>query len=149
MIIERPMYLDRVKAFIDKPLVKILVGMRRVGKSYILSQIEGLLLERGVEKSKIIRINFEDFDYVKVRDKDSFIALMEDLTPKGERRYVLLDEVQLVEGWEEVVNGLLAGRDVDIYITGSNSKLLSSEISTVLTGRYVQIPVFTLNFAET
>ena len=147
-MIKRPLYLSQIEPFIDKPMVKILVGIRRAGKSSILQQLSDILLERGIEKSKIITVNFESLEYSKVRVRDEMIDLMQELTSGEGRYYVLLDEVQLVDGWDEVVNGLLADGKCDIYITGSNSKLLSTELSTYLTGRYVEVQVYPLSFTE-
>ena len=148
MLVERPLYLERIEPFIDAPVVKILVGIRRAGKSSLLEQVKGLLRRRGVTKEQIIQINFEDLKYTGVRTKTDFVELITGSMRGEEKYYILLDEVQLVEGWDEVVNGLLAGGQADIYITGSNSKLLSSELSTYLTGRYVNIRVFPLSFSE-
>ena len=147
-MIRRPLYLEQLIPFIDKPVIKILAGIRRAGKSSILSQVQDLLIESGVSKDQIININFEALDYAKIRTRDQMIDFMKDLLQKDQKYYLLLDEVQLVNGWDEVVNGLLADGQSDIYITGSNSKLLSSELSTYLTGRYVEILVYPLSFSE-
>ena len=147
-MIKRPLYLDQIIPFIDKPLIKILVGIRRAGKSSILAQIKDLLRERGATDSQIITINFESLEYSKIRAKNELIDLMQKITEKDQHYYILLDEVQLVDGWDEVVNGLLADGKSDIYITGSNSKLLSTELSTYLTGRYIEIQVYPLSFSE-
>lgn len=148
-MIQRPMYLDKIKPFIDSPMVKILVGIRRSGKSSILEQVKEILLERGVKEDQIILVNFEKLEYSKIRTREAMIDLLVDLTREDKRYYMLLDEVQLVDGWDEVVNGLYADGKSDIYLTGSNSKLLSTEISTYLTGRYIEIPTYTLSFQET
>ncbi|MBQ9016899.1 ATP-binding protein [Candidatus Saccharibacteria bacterium] len=147
-MIERPLYLKQIEPFIDKPMIKILVGIRRAGKSSILKQVESILVERGVKEKQIININFEALEFSKIRVREEMIDLMTELTKGKGKYYILLDEVQLVEGWDEVVNGLLADGKSDIYITGSNSKLLSSELSTYLTGRYVEIQVYPLSFSE-
>lgn len=147
-MIKRPLYLDQIKPFIDKPIIKILVGIRRAGKSSILKQLKDVLLEQGVEEEQIININFEALEFSKIRAREDMIDLMAKLTSGKGKYYILLDEVQLVDGWDEVVNGLLADGKSDIYITGSNSKLLSSELSTYLTGRYVEIQVYPLSFSE-
>lgn len=148
MNIPRPLYLQQIEPYIDTPMVKILVGIRRAGKSSLLKQMKEILLARGVAEGQIIQINFEDLEHAEVREKGDFITLIRPMIADKRRYYILLDEVQLVEGWEEVVNGLLASNNVDIYITGSNARLLSTEISTVLTGRYINIPVQTLSFKE-
>lgn len=147
-MIKRPMYLNQIQPFIDSPMIKILVGIRRCGKSSILEQVKDLLLERGVREDQIVLINFEKLEYSKIRTREAMIDLLTSLTREDKRYYVLLDEVQLVDGWDEVVNGLYADGKSDIYITGSNSKLLSTEISTYLTGRYIEIPTYTLTFSE-
>lgn len=147
-MISRPLYLNQIKPFINKPLIKILVGIRRAGKSTILSQVKNLLLENGVRSEQIISINFESLEYSKVRSRDDLINLMQELTKEDKHYYLLLDEIQLVDGWDEIVNGLLADGKSDIYITGSNSKLLSTELSTYLTGRYIEIQIYPLNFTE-
>lgn len=147
-MIKRPLYLDKIEPFIDKPVIKILVGIRRAGKSSILAQVSDIIRERGVDKSQILVVNFESLEYSKIRSRDKMIDLMKGLTKGKGRHYILLDEVQLVDGWDEVVNGLLADGKSDIYITGSNSKLLSTELSTYLTGRYVEVQVYPLSFTE-
>ena len=147
-MIKRPLYLDKIEPYIDQPLIKILVGIRRGGKSTILEQVRELLISRGVSPEKIVHIKLDNYSYLNVRDKVSFMNLLDGIMAGDGRHYLLFDEIQLVEGWEEVINGLFAEKDVDIYITGSNSKLLSSELSTLLTGRYVKMQVSTLNFKE-
>ena len=147
-MIKRPLYLNQIGPFIDKPMIKILVGIRRAGKSSILKQLKDILLSRGVKEDQIISINFEALEFSKIRAREDMIDLMTKLTSRKGKYYILLDEVQLVDGWDEVVNGLFANGKSDIYITGSNSKLLSSELSTYLTGRYVEIQVYPLSFSE-
>lgn len=147
-MIKRSLYIDKITAFIDKPLIKVLVGIRRAGKSTLLSQVEDILIERGVRPEEIVHINFENLSFLSIREKESFIKLATELVREQHKKYFLLDEIQNVEGWDEVVNGLMTEYGVDIYLTGSNSKLLSRELSTYLTGRYVNIEVFPLNFSE-
>ena len=147
-MIVRPYYLHLLKTYRDVPLVKILVGVRRCGKSTILEMLKKDLLESGVSSDHIINMRYtsEDFDE-GMTDKDMYNGIKEKMADSG-RYYLLLDEVQEVKGWEKTVNSLLENADTDIYVTGSNSKLMSSEISTYLTGRYISIPVFTLSFSE-
>ncbi len=148
-MIKRNNYLEKVLAFSDSDLIKILVGIRRSGKSSILNEVENSLIRtKHIPKNNIIKINFEDLDYLNVITKADFLALAKSLLGnKKEKKYFLLDEVQRIDGWDEVVNGLrVAGADV--YLTGSNSKLLSKELSTYLTGRFVNTHVFPLNFSE-
>ena len=147
-MIVRPDYIRAVTPFIDKPLVKILAGVRRCGKSTIFQMLYDELVNRGVEKDRIIQKRYTEMDIPEdISAKDMYEQLRSDIQGKG-RCYLLLDEMQEVKGWERCVNSLLEGYDVDIYVTGSNSKLMSSEISTYLTGRFVSIPVYTLSFRE-
>lgn len=147
-MIVRPHYMEMLKKYRDVPLVKILAGIRRCGKSTILEMLREDLLAGGVAADHIIfmRYTSEDFDD-DMTDREMYQGIKEKITESG-RYYLLLDEVQEIEGWEKAVNSLLENADTDIYVTGSNSKLMSSEISTYLTGRYISIPVFTLSFAE-
>jgi predicted AAA+ superfamily ATPase len=147
MTVKRDLYLSRLKAFIDTPFIKILSGIRRCGKSTILELLKDELVGSGTAEEEIIHINLELYE-------------SEDLTPqklskdikgriKGNKKViVLLDEVSLISGWERVVNSLFAGKKADIFITGSNSKLLSSELATLLSGRSIQFIIRPLSFAE-
>ncbi len=143
----RPDYINAIAPFMDKRLVKILAGVRRCGKTTILSMIERELKNRNIAPDHIISRNYSNIAYDDYTAKKMYSDLKAAMKGKG-RYYLLLDELQEVEGWEKVVNTLLENENVDIYVTGSNSKLMSSEISTYLTGRYVSIPVFTLSFKE-
>ena len=147
-MIIRPDYIEAIKPFIDVPLVKILAGVRRCGKSTILAMMAEELKKRGIDGENIIERRYNEMDIDEgFTAKDMYNDLKTAIQGKG-RCYLFLDELQEVDGWEKVVNSLLEGCDVDIYVTGSNSKLMSSEISTYLTGRYVSIPVYTLSFKE-
>lgn len=147
-MIIRSQYMELLKIYRDVPLVKILAGIRRCGKSTILEMLRDDLLKSGVVADHIISMRYtsEDFDD-GMTDKDMYKGIKEQMNSDG-RYYLLLDEVQEIDGWEKAVNSLLENTDADIYVTGSNSKLMSSEISTYLTGRYISIPVYTLSFAE-
>ncbi len=147
-MIVRPHYLEMLRTYRDIPLVKILAGIRRCGKSTILQMLKEDLLKNGVSAGHIISMRYtsEDFDD-NMTDKDMYNSIKEKMACGG-RYYLLLDEVQEITNWEKAVNSLLENFDTDIYVTGSNSKLMSGEISTYLTGRYISIPVFTLSFAE-
>lgn len=147
-MIIRPHYMDTLKTYRDVPLVKILAGIRRCGKSTILDMLRDDLLKSGIAAHHIISMRYtsEDFDG-GMTDKDMYNGIKEQMTGNG-RYYLLLDEVQEITGWEKAVNNLLENADTDIYVTGSNSKLMSSEISTCLAGRYISIPVYTLSFSE-
>ena len=144
----RPQYMNTLRQYRDVPLVKILAGIRRCGKSTILEMLRDDLIACGVAADRVIFLRYtsEDFDE-GMTDRDMYKDIRSRMTGEG-RYYLLLDEVQEIEGWEKAVNSLLENADTDIYVTGSNSKLMSSEISTYLTGRYVSIPVYTLSFAE-
>ena len=148
MMIIRPQYMKLLKSYRDVPLVKILAGIRRCGKSTILEMLRDDLLQNGVAAEHIISMRYtsEDFDE-GMTDKDMYKGIKDQMTGDG-RYYLLLDEVQEIDGWEKAVNSLLENTDADIYVTGSNSKLMAGEISTYLTGRYISIPVYTLSFAE-
>ncbi len=147
-MIIRPHYMKMLKTYRDVPLVKILAGVRRCGKSTILDMLRDDLKKDGVPDDHII---FERYtsEYIDedITDRGMHDAIREKMTDE-DRYYILLDEVQEIDGWEKAVNSLLENENTDIYVTGSNSKLMSSEISTYLTGRYISIPVFTLSFAE-
>lgn len=147
----RSIFIENLKKFKDEQIIKILCGVRRCGKSTILKTYKDELISLGVKKQNIIEQLYssmefnEDFDYKNMHKE--LLSLIEN-ADKNQKVYLLLDEVQEVENWEKCVNSLFETQNVDIYITGSNSKLLSSEISTYLTGRFVQIPIFTLSFSE-
>ena len=147
-MIVRPHYLDELKKYRDVPLVKILAGIRRCGKSTILDMLREDLMANGVRPEQIIERRYTSLDLGDLpAAKDMYQDIKADLNAAG-RNYLLLDEVQEIEGWEKAINSLLELGNTDIYVTGSNSKLMSSEISTYLTGRYVTIPVFPLSFEE-
>lgn len=147
-MIIRQHYLNMLKIYRDVPLVKILAGIRRCGKSTILEMLRDDLLKSGIVADHIISMRYTSEDYDDgMTDKDMYQGIKERMTGDG-RCYLLLDEVQEIAGWEKAVNSLLENADTDIYVTGSNSKLMASEISTYLTGRYVSIPVYTLSFSE-
>ena len=135
-------------AYTDTPFIKILTGVRRCGKSTILKMImEKLQSDRGIAKKQIVNYCFDSMEYDNMNAKQMYEELKSKLC-HGKKTYIFLDEVQDVEGWEKVVNSLASDYDVDIYITGSNSRMMSSEISTYLTGRYVSFRIYTLSFEE-
>lgn len=147
-MIIRPHYMKMLKTYRDVPLVKILAGVRRCGKSTILEMLRDDLKNDGVSDDHIIFEQFTSEDMTEgLTDREMYSSIKEKMTDEG-KYYILLDEVQEIDGWEKAVNSLLENANTDIYVTGSNSKLMSSEISTYLTGRYISIPVFTLSFAE-
>ena len=147
-MIVRPHYLDELKKYRDVPLVKILAGIRRCGKSTILDMLREDLLANGVRPEQIIERRYTSLDLGDLPSaKDMYEDIKADLNATG-RNYLLLDAVQEIDDWEKAINSLLELGDTDIYVTGSNSKLMSSEISTYLTGRHVMVPVFPLSFEE-
>ena len=147
-MIKRELYLDQLRAFIDKPFIKVITGMRRSGKSSLLLLLQDELLKRGIRKENIIYINFESFDFSDIDTADQLYKFVKDKIENKHRYYVLLDEIQEVVSWEKAVNSFLVDFNADIYVTGSNSGLLSSELATYLTGRYIDIHVLPLSFAE-
>ena len=147
-MIDRPLYVDKIMAYVDTPFVKILTGVRRCGKSTILKMImERLKTERNIPEDRIISCRFDSMEYEDMTAKQIYTLLKEKLSPAG-KTYLFLDEVQEIKGWEKIVNSLASDFDVDLYITGSNSRVMSSEIATYLTGRYVSFRIFTLSFGE-
>lgn len=148
-MIVRERYMRQIRDFMDKPVVKIITGMRRCGKSALLELTRQELLGRGVGEQNIIYINFESLRYEALKD---YKALYAKISEQGEKvtgkLYVLLDEIQEVNAWEQVINSLRVDFDCDIYVTGSNAKLLSGELATLLAGRYVEIRVYPLDFQE-
>ena len=148
-MIIREAYISQIVPLIDKNLIKVLTGVRRSGKTVLLSQIQDYLLKNGRSKPQIINISLESKKNKKFKDGDVLyeylISACEKLDAKA---YIFLDEIQVVSGWEEVVSSLLVDIDCDIYITGSNSKLLSGELATLIAGRYIQIHVYPFTLSE-
>lgn len=145
----RDSYLKKLIDYKDKPMIKVITGIRRCGKSTLLSLYERYLLNHGVEPQNIIRINFESFEFEHITNYRELHAFIKSkMTKSSSRFYILLDEVQLIESWEKVINSFLVDADVDIYLTGSNAYLLSSELATLLSGRYVEIKMLPLSFKE-
>lgn len=147
-MIYRPMYVDKIMTYVDTPFIKILTGVRRCGKSTILKMImEKLHNEKRIPQEQIVSYRFDSMEYEDMTAKQMYEELKSKLSENG-RTYLFLDEIQEIDNWEKVVNSLASDYDVDIYITGSNSRMMSSEISTYLTGRYVTFPIYTLSFRE-
>lgn len=147
-MIERPLYLDKIIPFVDTPFVKILTGVRRCGKSTILKMIiKKLREEKHVDDEQILNYRFDSMEYEDITTKELYLELKSKIL-QSKKTYLFLDEIQEIEGWEKVVNTLASDFDVDIYITGSNSRMMSSEISTYLTGRYITFHIYTLSFEE-
>ncbi len=147
-MITRELYLNQLYGFIDKPFIKVITGIRRCGKSAILTLLKNELLRKGVEEDCIVFINFESFEFSEIDRADRLYEFVKAKIHGKNRCYILLDEIQEVKSWEKAVNALLVDFNADIYITGSNSHLLSSELATFLAGRYVGIHIHTLSFKE-
>lgn len=147
-MIKRELYLKKLLFLKDQPIIKVLTGMRRAGKSTLLDLLEEAFMAAGVPKAQIIHLNFEWMALDEIRDDHQLYALLQERMRGQQTVYLLLDEIQLVEHWERAVNSLFAERRADIYLTGSNAKLLSSEIATLLAGRYALIEVYPLSFRE-
>ena len=147
-MIDRALYLDKIMPFVDTPFVKILTGVRRCGKSTILKMIiKKLREEKHVDDEQILSYRFDSMEYEDMTTKELYLELKSKII-QSKKTYLFLDEIQEIEGWEKVVNTLASDFDVDIYITGSNSRMMSSEISTYLTGRYITFHIYTLSFEE-
>ena len=147
-MISRPLYIEKIMAYTDTPFVKVLTGVRRCGKSTILKMImEKLQNEIGISVDQIVSMRFDSMEYEDMTAKQMFADVKAKLS-ENKKTYLFLDEVQEIEGWEKVVNSLASDYDVDLYVTGSNSRMMSSEISTYLTGRYVSFRIFPLSFEE-
>lgn len=147
-MIERPLYLNKIMPFVDTPFVKILTGVRRCGKSTILKMIQKKLKEEyHITGEQILSYRFDSMEYEDMTSKELYQELKTKIL-NTKKTYLFLDEIQEINGWEKVVNTLASDYDVDIYITGSNSRMMSSEISTYLTGRYVTFYIYTLSFDE-
>jgi hypothetical protein len=148
MVIQRTEYLNKLVAFKDKQLIKIVTGIRRCGKSTLLSMYQDYLRGQGIAEEQIISINFEDLDYEELTEYKKLHAYLKERLVKGKTTYIFLDEVHHVDDFPKVVDSLYIRKNVDIYITGSNAYMLSSEIATLISGRYVQIEMLPLSFKE-
>lgn len=147
-MIERNLYIDKITSFIDKPFIKVITGLRRSGKSSILHLIKNKIVKRGISENQIIYLNFESFGTSDINNAKLLYKYVKDKIKGKKKTYIFLDEIQEVKDWEKAVNSFLVDFNVDIYITGSNSKLLSSELSTLIAGRYVAFQIQTLSFGE-
>ena len=148
-MIRRNLYLDRIRPFIDQDLIKVLIGLRRSGKTILLSQIRDVLLERGVSKENIIEINFESRRFKELEAADIFYQYVTERVKQAKGRvYLFFDEIQHVEEWHSVIASFRIDFDCDIYVTGSNSKLLSGELATNMAGRYVSFHVYPFVLSE-
>ncbi|HGW2854489.1 TPA: ATP-binding protein [Enterococcus faecalis] len=146
---QRPIYLNQLIQFKDSDFIKVITGVRRSGKSVLLMLFKEYLLEEDVSEDHIIYINFESFEYQAIKTEEKFREKIKELLPKDNKKiYLLFDEIQVVEGWQRVVNGIRVSYDSDIIITGSNANMLSGELATLLSGRYIEIPIYPLSFQE-
>lgn len=148
MLIQREEYLNKLIALKDKKIIKVLTGVRRCGKSKLLKMYRKWLLEQGVEEERIVSINFKNLDFEDLTDYKKLHTYLKEHLVKDNMTYIFLDEIQNVEQFPKVVDSLYIKDNVDIYITGSNAHMLSSEIATLLSGRYIQIEMLPLSFKE-
>lgn len=148
-MIKRETYMERIRPFIGSDLIKVMTGIRRAGKSVMLELIQAELLESGVSSNQFITINFEDMRYANLLNAaDLHTEILRRADTIQGKAYLFFDEIQEVQGWEKCVNSLRVALDCDIYITGSNAKLLSGELATYLGGRYVEFVIYPFSFAE-
>ena len=148
-MLKSDLYLEEIKKYMNKPIIKVITGMRRSGKSMILKLIQEELEKMGIIKENIIYMNFESLVFIDIKDFEALYKhiIKKTFNKKG-KIYILLDEIQEVKGWEKAINSFLVDLDVDIYITGSNANLLSSELATYIAGRYIEIKIYPLSFQE-
>lgn len=145
--IQRPLYIDRIKPYIGKSLIKVLIGQRRVGKSYLLMQVRDLIKKQSPD-TQIIYINKEQHEFSKIKNsEDLFLYLKENVNENG-KVALFIDEIQDIESFEITLRDLVTRGNYDIYCTGSNAKMLSGELATYLSGRYIEIKVFGLSYTE-
>lgn len=147
-MIKRVDYLNILEKWRDEKVIKVVTGMRRCGKSTLLLQFQNILVETGIETTQIISLNFEKLEYEDLQDYKNLYSYLKDRLISDKKNYIFLDEVQRVKHFEKVVDSLYVMDNVDIYITGSNSQMLSSELATFLSGRYVEIKMLPLSFKE-
>ena len=146
--IKREKYLSILRNFKNQQIIKVITGIRRCGKSTLLKLFQDYLKEDGAQENQIISINFEEADYEELQDRKKLYEYLKSKLVKGKKTYIFLDEVQKVSEFEKTVDSLFINKDVDLYITGSNAYLLSSELATLLTGRYIEIKMLPLSFKE-
>ena len=146
--INRDEYMSILKNFMNQQIIKVITGIRRCGKSTLLEMFQDYLKENGVNEEQIISINFENADYEYLQERKELYSFLKSKLVKGKKTYIFLDEIQKVNEFEKTVDSLFINKDVDLYITGSNAWLLSSELATLLTGRYIEIKMLPLSFKE-
>ena len=147
-MIKRAEYLKKLIQFRDTDLIKVITGVRRSGKSVLLMQYRDYLKSQGVADNQIIYLNFEELELLSVRTADALVKVLQPKLDKQRHQYIMLDEIQMVDGWQTVVNGIRVSYDCDIIVTGSNAKMLSGELATLLSGRYVEISIYPFSFKE-
>lgn len=148
-MIERPQYVNEIMKYMDKPFVKILTGVRRCGKLTIMLMIIEQLRQKGIQEKCILHYNFDSLQYENIKNSHALYEMLSEKLKKSKNRvYLFFDEIQEVQDWEKVVNSLMIDFDTDIYVTGSNSRMMSSEIATYLTGRYISFHIYPLSFRE-
>ena len=148
MLIERKEYLDKLLAWKDKQLIKVITGVRRCGKSTLMEMFQARLKKDGIEERRILSVNFEDYDFYDLRDPAKLYAYIKERLDPNAMNYIFLDEVQHVADFPRVVDSLYIKKNIDLYLTGSNAYMLSGEIATLLSGRYVEISMLPLSFKE-
>lgn len=150
MRINRSVYFNKILPFVDKPVVKVITGIRRCGKSFMMEQIQDYLVKKGVNTECILSLNFESFTDERVQSFESVTSAVKTLAENSgnKKLYLFFDEIQELDGWEKLINSYLIDFNCDIYITGSNAKLLSGELATYLAGRYIEIKMYPFSFAE-
>ena len=148
IMVQRTEYLNQLLSWKDDKVIKVVTGIRRSGKSTLLLQFQNILLEQGVEKEQIISINFEELEFEELLDYKKLYTYLKDKINPEKKNYIFLDEIQRVEAYEKVVDSLYVKDNIDIYMTGSNSYMLSGDLATLLTGRYVEIKMLPLSFKE-
>ena len=147
-MIERPNYINELIKFKDKELIKIITGIRRCGKSTLMDLYKNYLLQIGIEEKQIISVNLEDLKYNFIKDYMDLYNYINSQIMENKKNYVFIDEIQIIPEFQKVADSLYLNKNIDLYITGSNARLLSSELSTLLTGRYVEIKMLPLSFKE-
>ena len=147
-MVERKKYLDQLIQWKDEQVIKVVTGIRRCGKSTLLAQYQNWLKESGVPEEQLVSINFEELEYEELLDYKKLYAYLKARLVPGAKTYIFLDEIQKVPAFEKVVDSLYVKPDVDIYITGSNAYMLSGDLATLLTGRYVEIKMLPFSFRE-
>ncbi|APX71455.1 ATP-binding protein [Companilactobacillus allii] len=148
MLIHRPNYLNQLISFKDTDVIEIITGVRRSGKSVLMMLYRDWLLQHNVPEDHIIYINFEDYKMQLIRTEKQLRTIFDAKLKENGKMYILLDEIQNVDGWQRLINGIRVSFNCDIVVTGSNANMLSGELATLLSGRYVEIPIFPLSFPE-